>query len=156
MFSNKLSTYISQVKHKKIWFVFILLGIISSIYIFSVSSPSPSSTSSPPPARKLTVINVSPSEPRTPPSILSFLFNQPIALSQVKAKITPSVPLILLLTTDSSTLLIQSDQPWKLNVEYTITILDQQDNLLYSYQVRFVDPSTINNYPPDQIRPEGI
>ncbi len=153
---NNLSTYFRQLKHKKLLLISAALSLISLLYIFSVSAPSRPPSSSPPPPQKLMVINASPSSPHASPSILSFLFNQPVALNQIQVKLSPSTPFTLFLTTDSSTLFIQPNQPWKLNVEYDIVISDKQDTVLYNYKVTFVDPNTINIYPPDKTRPQGI
>lgn len=144
---------LQKLKNKKVLVGFLVISVLSLVYIYYSSKKTVTSTTSQPPSftsnfptpRPLQIISSYPNSGKFiltfPVTALTFQFNQQITPNQVRVDVTPSTKLVLSLSPDKYYLNARPEQPWKFNIEYKIEVYGLGGVKLAENIVTFLDPS---------------
>lgn len=142
-----------------------LLSILSIVYlVYSSKKPQslPSGITPPLPALStpspLQIISSYPASGKFvlnfPLTALTFQFNQPVNINQIRIDISPQTKVVLSLSPDKYSVYARPENPWLFNKEYKITVTGPFGVTLAENTITFLDPlknPTENDYgdPPE-------
>lgn len=152
-----------KLKNKKFLVGFLIVSLLSLGYIyFSSRKPEPPVT---PPFTLITPtlppLQITSSYPASgkfvlnfPLTALTFQFNQPVNINQIRIDISPQTKVVLSLSPDKYSVYARPENPWLFNKEYKITVTGPFGAVLAENIITFLDPlknPTENDYgdPPE-------